>query len=392
MTPGDSTADGLPWDWALLARPISPEKPSGESLRYEGSYDQLMDARRFDDPSLPQGIWETSLKRADWKRVSTMALDLLMHRSKDLQVAVWLADSEIRLRGFQGAADSLRLLTLLVVKFWETLHPEFDEDDDDVLAARLAPLEWFANKAPDILRLVPISVATPKAPRAFSMADWSVAQNIERLSRRNPAVLQQASREGTANFAEIKLGALELPVRTRDQWFASLRAAITEVGNLSRELDERCGRQAPSFGKMLEQLHDIERFYLTLFPKLSEIAMKIPGSRETRMPPVDPEKMAQEPEPAAAPSRDALSGIIEVASANYGIASREEAFAQLEAVSQYLMRTEPHSPVPYLIRRAVAWGEMSFGELLAQFIHDPKELHRLYGFLGINEGEIKTME
>ena len=38
-------------------------------------------------------------------------------------------------------------------------------------------------------------------------------------------------------------------------------------------------------------------------------------------------------------------------------ASREEAYRQLLLIAEYLARTEPHSPVPYLIRRGVEWGK-----------------------------------
>ncbi len=396
---GGGGGDPLVWDWEALAAPISDAAPSGPSLRYEGVYDQLIEARRYDDPSLPQGVWEIDLKRADWRKVSSVALDILQTRSKDLQIAAWLVDAQIRMRGFLGAADGLRLLNLLVTTFWDSLHPQLDDEDEDVQGARLAPLEWLADKAADVLRLVPISISTPKSPRVFSMADWGAAQNIERLAHRTPALLQQAARDGIANFAEIKLAALDLPMRTREQWFLALRSSIGEIGELSRALDERCGRRAPSFGKILEELHAIERFYLTLFPKLSETVMKAPDSRATRSRAGEPDTTttpeSAKPGPSVTESltsRDALSGILEVSSAAHGIASREEAFALLEAVAQYLMRTEPHSPVPYLVQRAVAWGEMSFGQLLAQFIHDPAELERLYGFLGIHERGLEDME
>ena len=36
---------------------------------------------------------------------------------------------------------------------------------------------------------------------------------------------------------------------------------------------------------------------------------------------------------------------------------REDAYRQLRGIADYLARTEPHSPVPYLIYRAVEWGE-----------------------------------
>ena len=46
--------------------------------------------------------------------------------------------------------------------------------------------------------------------------------------------------------------------------------------------------------------------------------------------------------------------------------SREDAYRQLLLIADYLARTEPHSPVPYLIKRAVEWGNKPLSELLAE--------------------------
>ena len=38
--------------------------------------------------------------------------------------------------------------------------------------------------------------------------------------------------------------------------------------------------------------------------------------------------------------------------------SRADALHGLAAVAQYFRHTEPHSPLAYLIERAIRWGEM----------------------------------
>jgi len=45
--------------------PISEEMPCGESLRYEGTYDRINEARKADATHLPRGVWERSLKISD---------------------------------------------------------------------------------------------------------------------------------------------------------------------------------------------------------------------------------------------------------------------------------------------------------------------------------------
>ena len=61
--------------------------------------------------------------------------------------------------------------------------------------------------------------------------------------------------------------------------------------------------------------------------------------------------------------------------------TREQAYATLEAVADFLARTEPHSPTPYLIRRAVNWGRMSLPELMAEIQREEGDLNKLVGLL-----------
>jgi type VI secretion system ImpA family protein len=67
------------------------------------------------------------------------------------------------------------------------------------------------------------------------------------------------------------------------------------------------------------------------------------------------------------------------------IRSRAQAYQMLSEVADYLMKTEPHSPTPYLVRRAVAWGGMTLGELLQQMMRNPSELTELYRLLGLDD-------
>ena len=64
-------------------------------------------------------------------------------------------------------------------------------------------------------------------------------------------------------------------------------------------------------------------------------------------------------------------------------ANREEAYRQLLVIAGYLARTEPHSPVPYLIRRGVEWGNKPLSELLGELISADAESRRLWTLLGV---------
>ena len=48
------------------------------------------------------------------------------------------------------------------------------------------------------------------------------------------------------------------------------------------------------------------------------------------------------------------------------ITSRAQAYKMLDAAADYLLRAEPHSPAPYLVKRAVTWGRMPLQDLLKE--------------------------
>jgi predicted component of type VI protein secretion system len=67
------------------------------------------------------------------------------------------------------------------------------------------------------------------------------------------------------------------------------------------------------------------------------------------------------------------------------IASRDDAYRRLREAAEYLRRTEPHSPVPYLVERAVNWGQMPFQEVLRDVLKDDKARASLLETLGLND-------
>lgn len=77
-------------DWASCLHPFG-EDPYGPALPHDPVCAAIREARREDDPGLPQGVWERELKRADWDKALSLSLGVLRERSKDMQVAGWAA-------------------------------------------------------------------------------------------------------------------------------------------------------------------------------------------------------------------------------------------------------------------------------------------------------------
>ena len=80
------------------------------------------------------------MKTADWEKVEFTALEALCFKSKDLQLGVWLMESNINRYGFAGIAPVAVLLRALCETFWDTMHPQMVDGDVEF---RTNPINWI---------------------------------------------------------------------------------------------------------------------------------------------------------------------------------------------------------------------------------------------------------
>src|ERR1700761_9127742 len=107
----------------MLLQPIDAISPVGTYLRYDPLYDRIAQARLTEDASLPQGVWQRPTQQADWRLVEELCTEALVHRTKDLQIAVWLTEAWLHLEGLAGYSRGADLILQLHHCFAATMHP-----------------------------------------------------------------------------------------------------------------------------------------------------------------------------------------------------------------------------------------------------------------------------
>ncbi len=348
-------ARALQVDLAKLTKPISSLMPSGESLRRSFVYDQIKEARREDDPSLSQGVWQTEPKRADWETVESICVEATETRSKDLRIAGWLTEAWLRRHSVEGCIRGFQLTTQLVDEFWDTLHPPIEDGD---VEGRLAPVAWMNDKLSITLKRTAMTEATTQDPEVFTWMDWEKASLLERAGHR-------ATNEDitTSRFMTSVL-------LTKGPFYKKLVADLNTlhetVEAFEAVLDKRCGEPTAALWKFREVVISMRDFAKRA---LDEKVEEIPDEPDESI--IEQEGWTDDdPETA-------------VMSSSGPIRNRAEAYQRLAEVAEYLMRKEPHSPVPHLVKRAVAWGNMSFGELIAELMQDNGDIRSIYSLLGM---------
>ncbi|MDU9389025.1 type VI secretion system protein TssA [Pseudomonas japonica] len=364
------TTPGFSQRVSQLLEPIPGELPCGKSMRYDAVFDRLEDLRREDDTSLPTGVWSTSeVKRADWAGVERLATQVLQERSKELMIAIWLGEAWLHREGFKGITDALALIGGLCERFPDDLHPQPEDGD---LAWRAAPLAWMARRYDQVLLTrVQLFPESPPDLDGFSLYQWY------QMKRRQVPVNDSKPAKAAAEAAQaLQKKVTELARNTPVTWWLqgvkTIATAQAQLVLLDGWCDRNLGDDAPGFADLrrtLQHLEETVREFIALHP---------------------PQLLPTEPEaPAVVQSQQENSQSMDVPApveSRQPFAeprTRDEAYRQLLVIADYLARTEPHSPVPYLIRRGVEWGNKPLRDLLAELIESDAEARRLWTLLGV---------
>jgi type VI secretion system protein ImpA len=362
---------------ALLA-PIPGDNPAGEDQRYSGLYDEIREARRADE-DLAQGEWKRELKVADWKQVIELATDALATKTKDLQICAWLDEALVKKHGFVGLRDGLKLMRGLHERYWDNVYPEIDEGD---MEARANSLAWMDAQL--ALAIKEVQLTNHTAGANYNYIQWEQAKEFnipENIDALGSTEQEQAQETRQRAAAEGKITSEQWRISknvTRRAFYENLYLLINECREefraLDRVMDEKFGRQTPGLGALQKSLGEIHALIEALV-------------KEKRVAEPDPVPEGAAATDGSGPEEAAvIAGDGSVMVASGPVRSRQEALKRLGEVAEYFRRTEPHSPVSYLVQRAIKWGQMPLETWLEDVIKDPGVLDQMRETLGLKSG------
>lgn len=350
-----------------LLMPLDGSHPTGLPVRGTMVYRMVEQARRSDDATLPMGSWAVELKRANWPKTSSLIASVLSGSAKDLQLAAWLLEAEIHQRGFAAVAPCITLLRGLCDHWWETLHPQGDHGDFD---ARINIVRWLNEKLTPALSLVPL---VDDGEHVASWSQWELAHHYERLQAVHGKLPEEAQEAASLDQLRDFLGTI--PIDHLRMSYATLVAGRTSVAEFEVSLRHHLGGEAPSLSKLDDFLARAQS------PLRSEITRR----GEPLEMPSGPTEAEAAPASGVAVSEELDSG--QPGSDTSGAFSdRDRAYQALAEIAEFLMQIEPHSPVPYLLRRAVRWGALNTAELYQEIFMKSNAQINVFELLGIQAG------
>lgn len=355
-----------------LLAPISDDSPTGVDIRQDSSptskYQQIKLARSAARAAERKSIHDGDSSESDehWRKISSLAPEILSNQSKDLEIVSWLTEAMVRRNGFQGLRDSFKLIHGLIESFWDNLYPMPDEDGMDT---RTSPLSGLNGEGADGVLLAPIRkvpITEGHQPGPFSLWQYQQASDAQRAA-------SDSVRESKIEKLGFSLDTIEKAVsESSDEFFIDQLDDISETIDLCKKvsalLDQHCGAEnAPSMRSIIEVLE--------------ECRSAVSHLGKHKLP------VASVSEPAAE-TQAVSTGQTTPKPANQGVSfgavnSREEAFKQLLEISKFFRKTEPHSPVSYVLEKAVKWGNMPLNELIIELIPDSSSRERFSELTGV---------
>jgi type VI secretion system protein ImpA len=263
-----------------LLDPISADLPAGVDLRWTPEWDRIKEARRADD-GLEAGKWaKKEAKAADWKLVRSLVLPMLRERSKDLQLGMWLTEADLKLHGFAGLLEGLRLTRGLLTLYWDKgLFPPMDEGPED----RSGPLQWLNDKLVDSITAVPITVRgdggqdfslidRQEARRIGSESSWKSDDGI--IDEKRKRAYDTAVAEGRVSEEMFNEAVKETKRADYEAFHALFQQTYDEFTELEKVVDEKFGDAAPNLAACRSALRDIRQ-------EVSDILDRIPAPPPT---------------------------------------------------------------------------------------------------------------
>ncbi|MFM0092426.1 type VI secretion system ImpA family N-terminal domain-containing protein [Paraburkholderia sediminicola] len=453
---------------ATLLAPVTIAQPQGETLRGTPLWHAIRRAREADDASLPLGAWLRQLKRANWGEVATSSLDALAHRSKDLHLAVWLAEALLHERGFAGLAAGITVVDALCERYWDVLYPGGANGDFE---HRANLFRWLNEKLIAPVRLVPLTAPPQFAvSRSMDASDagqqpaslpelarpytWADCEQLRRQQQSPQGGMRGDDDDGRIDAADFDkaLAATSNEVLTGNH--AALGQALAALARLGATLDQCFDGDPPGIGALrgvLEQIHAFISAQLVQRGLPFGVAVRASGAAAAAPVPMpraeveagvvavsDTISVAVSMVAPVQADGGAYSGVVgrvgggaysdaagnvdngayagaagnidngahssvasnadsgaqrasdhasapsdETGALPLSINARKRAYAQLADAAAALAELEPHSPVPYLIRKAVEWGTLNTAQLYDELFIQGRGQLNVFDLLGL---------
>lgn len=348
----------------------------GEDLIFDPRIDAIVAARQEDDPLLAQGNWVTELKVADWDFVKNQCAELLSHTSKDMKLALWYVDALSHTDHLAGISQGLSLLQTLNDDYWLTMYPPLDGEEES-MDIRAGLLSWFVKALTDDIKQ--LSLADTKVEN-YDYNYYLTARDHDKQRQQNPD-------SETSN--QLTLSDYNHAIKNSNEtWQKALMSNLNKVTEqwqaLTDQLNDLMGMDAPVFAPVTDLLMALKQHLHPLLPEYADTTNSISqeGVADTVNSTDDHESTKSNGNKSLASTKNVTLTDFNPSNRDHQ-SNRRQALKLLAQIQEYFATNEPHSPVTFLLGRAIDWADMPLDQWLAHIIKNEDQLSMISDMVGI---------
>ncbi len=336
---------------ALLA-PVGEGNPAGENLEYSEVAELERQSAGSPGKLDPETREMVGGEEPEWRKVRDLATSTLA-QTKDLRVGVILTRALLALNGLPGLGEGMQLIGRMSEQYWDTVHPVLDATENDDPIERLNALANLDDPEGLIKSLRATRIVESREAGFYTLRDLDIAAGR--------VTAEEGKQAPTRALIDIawRTGDAEANAARR----AGVEAALQSANGLIKLFRDK-SNDSPSIDTLRDYLKRLKELYDDLADDGSAEAA---GDAE------------------AGPDGAVIAGSGGGAKAGGALGSRTDAIRTLEQVAIFVRKTEPSSPAPMFIDRAVKMLQADFATIVRELMPDSKSHIELLGGLSLDE-------
>lgn len=308
-------------DVDALLQSFGDDQPSGEDLVYDADF-SILEVTASPGEEQQVGDSVIAAEEPEYAEVVKLAEGLLT-RTKDLRVALILANATLRTEGLPGFEAVLRYIRGCLEQYWESCHPQLDEDDDNDPTERSNAVLGLtdSNSVMRSLRMAPLSES--RAFGRMSMREIMVAEG---------EMTAPADMDGVPDGPAVNAAFQD----TDEEWLDTTKTAAANILDHIKAISKVFDEQAPGLGP---DLTPIQKVAHEITKKLAKYA----GGEASEDGELSDDSASDLPA-----ARSTVGG----GGGGGAINNANDVVNMLDRIIDYYRRNEPSSPVPILLTRS----------------------------------------
>ena len=312
-------------DLAALLQPHGDDEPSGENLEYDPEFTEMeLAAQPGEETQVGDEI--RAAEDPEYGEVIEKALGI-MGRSHDLRAAVFYAEAVLHTKTLKDFAEATAYVRGCLEDFWDSCHPELDEEDDADPTMRINAVQGLADGDRMIKALRRAALTDSRAFGRLSLRQMEIAEG------------QIPAPQGMENIPDTAAVNAAFQDTDDDVLSANLEAineAVDNIKAIDAVFADKTPGQGPELDPTIKTLQQLAKRLSTYVGGAEDVSEVAGGDGDAAAPAAG----------GAAPAGAPMAGAPGVINSPTDVANA------IDRIIAYYQRSEPSSPVPILLARA----------------------------------------